>query len=80
MKIHQYAHTERFICESKRGKIDIINQNINSVKTNVIVEDHDYCSSLETTELGSLSKFWNKIGGGAPPPPCSPQIYKCQLN
>jgi hypothetical protein len=48
---------------AKKRKIDIINQNINNVKTNVIVEDQNYCPSLETTELCSLGKFCNKIGG-----------------
>jgi hypothetical protein len=39
------------------------NQNINNVKTNVIVEGHNYCSSLRTTGLGSLGKFCYEIGG-----------------
>jgi hypothetical protein len=54
----------------------VINQNINSVKTNVIVGDHDYCSSLESTGLGSLGKFCNKIGGEAPHPSFRPKFTK----
>jgi hypothetical protein len=67
MKRHRYAQTERFICESTKSKIDIINQNVNNMKTYVIVEDNNYCSSLETTELGSLGNCCNKISGGVPP-------------
>jgi hypothetical protein len=48
---------------AKKRKIDIINQNINNVITNVIVEDQNYCSSLGTTGLCSLGKFCDKIGG-----------------
>ena len=48
---------------AKERKIDNINENINNVKVNVIVEDHNYCSSLETTGLGSMGKFCNRIGG-----------------
>ena len=48
---------------AKKRKIDVVNQNINNVKANVIVEDNNYCSSLRTAGFGSLRKFCNKIGG-----------------
>ena len=54
------------VLHAKKRKIDIINQNINNVKTNVIVEDQNHCSSLETTGLGSLGKFCNRIGDRTP--------------
>jgi hypothetical protein len=56
MKRHRSAHTGRYmyISESKKRKVDVINQNIDCVKTHAITEDHSYCSSKDCSDVPIL--------------------------